>query len=114
MTFQEFLAHPVAAKARAVAAKIVAFWNALATCWNPIAVIVVAWAVLTVPLIFLRGFHSDEGVAVSIAKSAVENGDWITPYIFGARFAERPTLLSWIIAAAAGADRRHLSMACEL
>jgi hypothetical protein len=23
-------------------------------------------------------------------------------------------LLSWIIAAAAGADRRHLSMACEL
>jgi 4-amino-4-deoxy-L-arabinose transferase-like glycosyltransferase len=79
--------------------RLVAFWNAFATRWNPVAVIVVAWAALTVPLVFLRGFHSDEGVAVTVARSATEDGYWLTPHIFNIRFVERPTLLSWIIAA---------------
>ena len=51
------------------------------------------------PLVFLRGFHSDEGVAVTVARAALEDGYWITPHIFNTRFVERPTLLSWIIAA---------------
>ena len=50
------------------------------------------------PALF-RGFHSDEGVAVTVARSAVEDGYWITPHIYNTRFVERPTLLSWIIAA---------------
>ncbi len=85
--------------ATTIAARIVALWNAFATRWNPVVVIVIAWAVLTVPLVFLRGFHSDEGVAVTVARSAVEDGYWLTPHIFNTRFVERPTLLSWMIAA---------------
>ena len=56
-------------------------------------------AVLVLPLVFLRGFNSDDGVAVTIARTAIENGDWLTPHMFNVRFVERPTLLSWIIAA---------------
>jgi 4-amino-4-deoxy-L-arabinose transferase-like glycosyltransferase len=83
----------------ALAVRIVAAWNRLSTRWNPVAVIVVAWAVLTVPLVFFRGFNSDEGLAVSIARTALEDGDWLVPHMFNLRWIERPTLLSWIIAA---------------
>jgi 4-amino-4-deoxy-L-arabinose transferase-like glycosyltransferase len=82
-----------------VPAQIVAFWNAASTRWNPVAVIVGAWAVLTVPLIFFRGYNSDEGLAVLIARTALEDGYWLNTHIFNVRFVERPTLLSWIIAA---------------
>jgi 4-amino-4-deoxy-L-arabinose transferase-like glycosyltransferase len=85
--------------ASAAAERLVTLWNAFATRWNPIAVIVIAWAVLTVPLVFLRGFHSDEGVAVTAARSAVEDGYWLAPHIFNIRYVERPTMLSWMIAA---------------
>jgi 4-amino-4-deoxy-L-arabinose transferase-like glycosyltransferase len=78
---------------------IVATWNAAAARWHPVAMIVVAWAVLAVPLVFFRGYNSDEGLAVSIARTAVEDGQWFTPHMFNVRWIERPTLLSWIIAA---------------
>ena len=82
-----------------IPARIVAAWNAAATRWNPIAVIVVVWALLAVPLVFFRGYNSDEGLAVSIARTALEDGDWLTPHMFNLRWIERPALLSWIIAA---------------
>jgi 4-amino-4-deoxy-L-arabinose transferase-like glycosyltransferase len=82
-----------------VPAQIVAFWNAASTSWNPVAIIVGVWAVLTVPLIFFRGYNSDEGLAVLIARTALEDGYWLNTHIFNLRFVERPTLLSWIIAA---------------
>jgi 4-amino-4-deoxy-L-arabinose transferase-like glycosyltransferase len=77
---------------------IVAFWNAASTRWNPVAVIVGAWAVLTIPLIFFRGYNSDEGLAVVIARTALEDDYWLNTHTFNVRFVERPTLLSWIIA----------------
>jgi 4-amino-4-deoxy-L-arabinose transferase-like glycosyltransferase len=79
--------------------RIVASWNAGAARWNPVAVIVAAWALLTLPLVFFRGFNSDEGLAVSIARTALEDGDWWVPHMFNLRWIERPALLSWIIAA---------------
>jgi 4-amino-4-deoxy-L-arabinose transferase-like glycosyltransferase len=82
-----------------VAIKVIAFWKTLSARWNPIVTIVAAWALLALPLVFFRGFNSDEGVAVGIARSALEGGDWLTPHLFDLRFVERPTLLSWIIAA---------------
>jgi 4-amino-4-deoxy-L-arabinose transferase-like glycosyltransferase len=82
-----------------IPARIVAAWNAASTRRNPIAVIVVVWALLSVPLVFFRGYNSDEGLAVSIARTALEDGDWLTPHMFNLRWIERPTLLSWIIAA---------------
>lgn len=82
-----------------IAQRTVVAWNALGMRLNPLAVIVVAWAVLTLPLVFFRGFHSDEGLAVSIARTALEDGQWWVPHMFNLRLVERPTLLSWIIAA---------------
>src|SRR6185437_97957 len=99
MRMQDFRTSPAFVTASKVAERPVAFWNVLATRWNPIGVILVAWAVLAMPLVFLRGFHSDEGVAVNVARAALEDGYWITPHIFNTRFVERPTLLSWITAA---------------
>jgi 4-amino-4-deoxy-L-arabinose transferase-like glycosyltransferase len=98
MRIQAIGASPVFAAASAAAARLVAAWNRFATRWDPIAVIVATCAILTVPLLFFRGFHSDEGIAVTVARSAVEDGYWITPHIYNNRFVERPTLLSWIIA----------------
>ena len=86
--------HPVA-----IAQRIVAAWHALGTRWSPVAVIIVAWAVLSVPLIFFRGYNSDEGLTVSIARTALENGDWLHQYTFNVRWVDSPRLLAWIIAA---------------
>ncbi len=61
--------------------------------------IVGVWAVLTVPLVVFRGYNADEGLAVVIARTALADGYWLSPHTFNVRFVERPTLLSWIIAA---------------
>jgi len=99
MRIQDIGASPIFAATSKVAGRLVATWNAFATRWNPIVVIMVTCAVLTAPLVVWRGFHSDEGVALTVAKGAVEDGYWITPHLYNDRFVERPTLLSWIIAA---------------
>jgi 4-amino-4-deoxy-L-arabinose transferase-like glycosyltransferase len=82
-----------------LAQRMVAAWNALSVRVNPLAAIVVAWAALTFPLVFFRGFNSDEGLAVSIARTALEDGRWWIPHAFNIRIVERPMLLSWIISA---------------
>ena len=84
---------------RSTSLRLVGAWNALATRYNPFALIALACAVLTGPLILFRGYNSDEGLAVSIARTALEGGEWLVPYVFNMRWVERPTLLSWIIAA---------------
>jgi len=84
---------------RTTSLRLVGAWNVFATRYNPFALIAVACAVLTGPLIFFRGYNSDEGLAVSIARTALEDGEWLVPHVFNMRWVERPTLLSWIIAA---------------
>jgi 4-amino-4-deoxy-L-arabinose transferase-like glycosyltransferase len=69
----------------AIPERIVAAWNAVATRWNPLALIVVAWAALTMPLVFFRGYNSDDGLAVSIARTALEDGEWVVPHMFNLR-----------------------------
>ena len=83
----------------AIAQRIVGAWDALGTRWSPVAVIIVAWAVLSVPLVFFRGYNSDEGLTVSIARTALENGDWLNQYTFNVRWVDSPRLQAWIIAA---------------
>jgi 4-amino-4-deoxy-L-arabinose transferase-like glycosyltransferase len=84
---------------RTTSLRLVGAWNALATRYNPFVLIALACAVLTGPLIFFRGFNSDESLAVTIARTALEDGEWLVPHVFKMRWVERPTLLSWIIAA---------------
>jgi 4-amino-4-deoxy-L-arabinose transferase-like glycosyltransferase len=80
-------------------ARLVTLWEMLSRCAPPLVIIVGGWALLCMPLVFLRGFNSDEGLAVTIARAAVEDGYWLTCHEFNIRFVERPTLLSWIIGA---------------
>jgi 4-amino-4-deoxy-L-arabinose transferase-like glycosyltransferase len=82
-----------------IPARIVALWEAIAARCNPVAVIVIAWALLALLLVVFRGYYAHEGLAVTIARMALETGDWVTPYLFNIRFVERPTLQSWIIEA---------------
>jgi 4-amino-4-deoxy-L-arabinose transferase-like glycosyltransferase len=84
---------------RTTSLRLVGAWNAVTTRYNPFALIALACAVLTGPLIFFRGYNSDEGLAVTIARTTLEDGEWLVPYVFNVRWVERPTLLSWIIAA---------------
>jgi 4-amino-4-deoxy-L-arabinose transferase-like glycosyltransferase len=88
-----------ALRASPIPERIVAAWNALAMRVHPVALIVAAWALLVGPLVFFRGYNSDEGLAVSIARTALEDGQWLVPHVFNMRWVERPTLLSWVIAA---------------
>src|SRR6202521_2980697 len=78
--------------------RLIAWWAAVAE-RNPVVLGVAVWAILVLPLVFFRGFNSDEGVAVTIARTAIEDGYWLTPHMFNMRWIERPALLSWIIAA---------------
>ncbi|MGZ9106617.1 MAG: hypothetical protein ACXW3M_12615, partial [Rhodoplanes sp.] len=87
------------ARLATAADRLIAWWAALAKRWNPILLIVAVWAVLVLPLVWLRGFNSDDGVAVTLAQTALMDGQWLTPHMFNLRFAERPVLLSWVIAA---------------
>ena len=84
---------------RTTSLRLVGAWNAVTTRYNPFALIALACAVLTGPLIFFRGYNSDEGLAVTIARTTLEDGEWLVPHVFNVRWVERPTLLSWIIAA---------------
>lgn len=85
-------------RAASVPVRIVAIWNAVATRWNPVLVIVLACVVLAGPLIFFRGYNAHEGLAVSIARTILETGDWFVPHMYNVRFIESPTLQSRIIA----------------
>ena len=78
----------------ATAASINTLWSDWSSSRDPRYVVVVLWALLTVPLIFLRGYNSDEGLLVTIARTALEDGNWITPHAFNARIVERPTLIA--------------------
>ncbi|WP_045836552.1 glycosyltransferase family 39 protein [Hyphomicrobium sp. 99] len=51
------------------------------------------------PLALFHGYHYVEGLTVTIAQSALDDGNWLTPHINNLRWIERPTLLSWLIAA---------------
>ena len=44
----------------------IAWWTNVTAKHQPIMLIVTAWAVLVLPLVFLRGFNSDDGVAVTL------------------------------------------------
>ena len=54
--------------------------------------------VQTIPATLIRGSNLEEGRIIAIARGAVEDGHWLTPFVYGERFAERPVLLSWVAA----------------
>jgi 4-amino-4-deoxy-L-arabinose transferase-like glycosyltransferase len=59
--------------------------------------IVLLWLALTVPAVFIRGAHYEEGTTIALARGAFEDGHWLEPHAYGVRTVERPVLLSWVL-----------------
>jgi 4-amino-4-deoxy-L-arabinose transferase-like glycosyltransferase len=64
----------------------------------PVLWIVAFFLVQTFPATLIRASNLEEGRVIAMARGAVEDGHWLTPFVYGGRFAERPVLLSWITA----------------
>ncbi|MGO4714735.1 ArnT family glycosyltransferase [Bradyrhizobium sp. 2TAF24] len=77
---------------------LLARFNRLDQARHPLIWIMALAVLMTVPALLLRAAHHEEGTVIALARGALEDGHWLTPFRYGARFAERPVLLSWIIA----------------
>ncbi|MBS0528153.1 MAG: glycosyltransferase family 39 protein, partial [Proteobacteria bacterium] len=64
----------------------------------PILWVVGFFLIQTIPATIIQASNHEEGRIIALARGAAENGHWITPFVYGERFAERPVLLSWIAA----------------
>ena len=63
--------------------------------------IVLVWAIISLPHLSVRSFVWEEGNNAAMARDMLARGDFLEPEIFGLRWAEKPTLLVWLIAATA-------------
>lgn len=64
----------------------------------PIAWVIGLFLVQAVPATIIRASNLEEGRILAMARGAVEDGHWLTPFVYGERFVERTVLLSWITA----------------
>ena len=64
----------------------------------PILWVIGLFIIQAVPATIVRASNLEEGRIIAIARGAIEDGHWLTPFLYGDRFAERPVLLSWITA----------------
>jgi 4-amino-4-deoxy-L-arabinose transferase-like glycosyltransferase len=63
--------------------------------------IVLLWAVISLPNLAVRSFIWEEGNNAAMARDVLARGDLLEPAIFGLRWAEKPALLVWLIAGTA-------------
>ena len=69
--------------------------------WNPvsIAVIVFVWLLLQIGGLFNPGLLDDvDSVYIEIAREMLHRHDFVTPYIDGIRFFDKPPLMYWMAA----------------
>ncbi|MBC9881555.1 glycosyl transferase [Bradyrhizobium sp. INPA01-394B] len=64
----------------------------------PVLWVIGLFVIQAIPAAIVRASNLEEGRIIAIARGAMEDGHWLTPFVYGARFAERPVLLSWISA----------------
>jgi 4-amino-4-deoxy-L-arabinose transferase-like glycosyltransferase len=64
---------------------------------SPYAWIVILWALLILPAVFLVGAHFGEGTTLGFARGAFEDGHWLVPHLYGMRSAARPVLVSSVL-----------------
>lgn len=64
----------------------------------PVLWVIGLFGAQAVPATIIRASNLEEGRIIAMARGAIEDGHWLTPFIYGERFAERPVLLSWIAA----------------
>jgi len=69
--------------------------------WDPrsIGLIVLAWLVLHIGCLFTPGLLDDvDSVYLEIAREMLQRRDFVTPYIDGIRFFDKPPLMYWLAA----------------
>ena len=75
---------------------------ALSARWQPrsVALIVAVWLVLHIGGLFSPGLLDDvDSVYIEIAREMLQRHDFVTPYVDGIRFFDKPPLLYWLAAA---------------
>jgi len=78
--------------------------------WNPvsIALIVFAWLVLHVGGLFSPGLLDDvDSVYLEIAREMIVRHNFVTPFIDGIRFFDKPPLMYWLAAGSMGIFGPH-------
>lgn len=69
-------------------------WN-----WRSISIIVGAWFVLQIGGLFTPGLLDDvDSIYIEIAREMMGRHDYVTPYINGVRFFDKPPLMYWMAA----------------
>src|SRR6267154_1862511 len=69
--------------------------------WSPrsIAILLLAWFILQIGGLFTPGLLDDvDSVYIEIAREMMQRHDYVTPYINGIRFFDKPPLLYWMAA----------------
>jgi 4-amino-4-deoxy-L-arabinose transferase-like glycosyltransferase len=67
---------------------------------RPIAIIVLAWLILQIGGLFSPGLLDDvDSIYIEIAREMLHRHDYVTPYINGVRFFDKPPLMYWMAAA---------------
>ncbi|WP_414463926.1 ArnT family glycosyltransferase [Hyphomicrobium sp. DY-1] len=74
-------------------------FKALAHRSDAIVLIIALALIVSVPQSLLHGYHYVEGLTVTVAQSALDDGNWFNQHMYNLRWIERPMLLSWVIAA---------------
>jgi 4-amino-4-deoxy-L-arabinose transferase-like glycosyltransferase len=67
--------------------------------WNPasIAIITLAWLILQFGGIFSPGLLDDvDSIYIEVAREMLQRHDFVTPYIDGVRFFDKPPLMYWM------------------
>jgi 4-amino-4-deoxy-L-arabinose transferase-like glycosyltransferase len=69
--------------------------------WSPrsIALLVLAWLILQIGGLFTPGLLDDvDSVYIQVAREMLQRHDYVTPYINGIRFFDKPPLMYWMAA----------------
>jgi 4-amino-4-deoxy-L-arabinose transferase-like glycosyltransferase len=70
--------------------------------WSPrsLVILVLAWFILQIGGLFTPGLLDDvDSVYIEIAREMMQRHDYVTPYINGIRFFDKPPLMYWMAAA---------------
>lgn len=71
-------------------------------CWSlrSLAIIIFAWLILQIGCLFTPGLLDDvDSIYTEIAREMLVRNDYVTPYINGVRFFDKPPLMYWMAAA---------------
>ena len=69
--------------------------------WNlrSVAMIVLAWLVLQIGCLFTPGLLDDvDSIYIEVAREMLVRHDYVTPYVDGVRFFDKPPLMYWLAA----------------